>query len=62
MNEKLKYDPSHLEQIEKVKSLHGEKKELEKQVKLLEKQLKTYDAALSILTEKVVSDSVDLGK
>lgn len=61
-NEKLKYDPSNLEQIEKVKSLHGEKKELEKQVKLLEKQLKTYDAALSILTEKAVSDSVDLDK
>ncbi|NMP59856.1 relaxase, partial [Enterococcus mundtii] len=61
-NEKLKYDPSNLEQIEKVKSLHGEKKELEKQVKLLEKQLETYDAALGILTEKAASDSVDLDK
>ncbi|MGM0322521.1 hypothetical protein IGI82_003721 [Enterococcus sp. AZ067] len=61
-NEKLKFDPSNLEQAAKVKALHAEKSELEKQVKLFEKQLKTYDAALGILTEKGLSDSVDIEK
>lgn len=61
-NEKLKYNPSNQEQAEKVKALHAEKNELEKQVKLFEKQLKTYDAALGILTEKSLSEAMDLEK
>lgn len=40
-NEKLKHDPSNFEQADKVKALHAEKSELEKQVRLFEKQLKT---------------------
>lgn len=61
-NEKLKYNPSNIEQAEKVRALHAEKKDLEKQVKQLEKQLKTYDAALGILSEKAVNETNDLEK
>ncbi|WP_195957999.1 relaxase/mobilization nuclease domain-containing protein [Enterococcus gallinarum] len=61
-NEKLKFDPTNQELKEKVKALHAEKNDLEKQVKIFEKQMKTYDSALSILTERGLSESADLEK
>ena len=61
-NEKLKFDPTNQELKEKVKALHAEKNDLEKQVKIFEKQLKTYDSALSILTERGLSESANLEK
>lgn len=51
-NAKLKFDPTNVEKLAKVKALREEKNEFDKELKVFEKQLKTYDAALNILNSK----------